>query len=37
MTGTLADLMEPGETPPAGFGLTDAVTMTFTATAVTKP
>lgn len=37
MTGTLADLMDPGETPPPGFDLTDTVTLTFTATAVTKP
>jgi hypothetical protein len=35
-TGTLADLLDPGEQPPPGVSLTDIVTATFTATAVPK-
>jgi hypothetical protein len=36
-TGTLADLLGPGETPPPGVNLTDIVTTTITVTAVPKP
>ncbi len=35
-TGTLADLLEPGEQPPPGVSLDDVVTSTFTAEAVLK-
>jgi hypothetical protein len=35
-SGTLADLLEPGDEPPPGTSLTDAVTFTFTATVVRK-
>lgn len=37
MQGTLADLLEPGDTPPPGVALTDVVTATFTVTAVPHP
>jgi hypothetical protein len=37
MTGTLADLLSPGETPPPGAALTDTVTSSFTVTAVPRP
>lgn len=35
-TGTLADLLQPGDTAPAGVALTDVVTATFTAVVVAK-
>lgn len=37
MTGTLADLLQPGDQLPPGTSLTDQVTTTFTATAVHQP
>lgn len=36
-SGTLADLLDPGEAPPPGAALTDLATMTFTVTAVHHP
>jgi hypothetical protein len=36
-SGTVADLLEPGETPPEGVDLDDEVTSTFTVTAVARP
>jgi hypothetical protein len=36
-SGTLADLMQPGDTVPLGASLTDQVTMTFGATAYQRP
>jgi hypothetical protein len=36
-TGTLADLLEPGDEVPPGAQLTDQVTVTFTAQAVHQP
>ena len=36
-TGPLSDLLEPGDSPPPGWNLTDTVTSTFTVTAVAKP
>jgi hypothetical protein len=35
-SGTLADFLEPGDTPPPGTSATDEVTFTFTATVVRK-
>ena len=35
-TGSLADFLEPGDTPPPGTSLTDQVSFTLTATAVRK-
>ena len=34
MEGSLASLLEPGDTPPPGVDLTDTVLLTFTVTAV---
>lgn len=36
MSGTLADFLEPGDTPPPGTAPTDEVTFTITAVAVLK-
>jgi hypothetical protein len=36
MSGTLADLLDPGESPPPGTSLTDQVTFTFTARVIVK-
>ncbi len=35
-TGTLADFLDPGETPPPGAHLTDSVTFTISASAIVK-